>query len=211
MPKIKVPSKSPHIDMTPMVDLFSLLLTFFMLTTTFRPQEAAQIDTPSSISDKQAPDKNIITLLISKDNKVFFNIDNGKDSSTHYRADILKEMGKQFNVTFTQPQIDKFTSGSSFGMPIAKMGTWLNEKDNKKKEQYQVGIPLDSANNRASELWYWIRVSRQQNPAAEVAIKGDGGADYKVVKKIMDVLLDNGVRQFNLTTTLIKEEAVLKN
>jgi biopolymer transport protein ExbD len=211
MPKIKVPSKSPHIDMTPMVDLFSLLLTFFMLTASFRPQEAALIDTPSSISDKQAPDKNLITLLISKDNKVFFNVDNGKDSSTHYRDDIIQEMGKQFNVAFTPKQVEQFSTSSSFGMPILKMGAWLNEKDNKKKELYQIGIPIDSANNRASELWYWIRVSRQINPVAEVAIKGDGGADYKVVKKIMDVLLDNGVRQFNLTTTLIHEEAVLKN
>ncbi len=26
MPKIKLPTKSPHIDMTPMVDLFSVVL-----------------------------------------------------------------------------------------------------------------------------------------------------------------------------------------
>ena len=71
MPKIKMPVKSPHIDMTPMVDLFSLLLTFFMLTTSFRPPEAAVIDSPFSISEKTAPDANLITISVSKDNKIF--------------------------------------------------------------------------------------------------------------------------------------------
>jgi biopolymer transport protein ExbD len=40
MPKIKPPARSPHIDMTPMVDLFSVLLIFLLLTASFRPQEA---------------------------------------------------------------------------------------------------------------------------------------------------------------------------
>ncbi len=52
MPKIKLPTKSPHIDMTPMVDLFSVVLTFLMLTTTMRQQEPAPVDTPFSISEK---------------------------------------------------------------------------------------------------------------------------------------------------------------
>ena len=52
MSKIKLPSKPPKIDMTPMVDLFMLLLTFFMLTASFIPQEAVQVDTPNSISEK---------------------------------------------------------------------------------------------------------------------------------------------------------------
>ncbi len=204
MPKIKLPVKSPHIDMTPMVDLFSLLLTFFMLTSSFRPQEAAIIDTPTSVSEKQSPDKNIMTLLVDKDGKVFFNIDNGKDSSTKFRADVLQEMGSKYDIKFNKTEIERFTKMSSFGMPIKLVKSWLNTRDSKKIEQYQVGMPMDSLDN---QLLYWIYCSRKINPNFEVAIKADATTDYAKVKKVMDYLQDNKVNKFNLVTNLQKEEA----
>ncbi|MEI8201748.1 MAG: biopolymer transporter ExbD [Bacteroidota bacterium] len=204
MPKIKLPVKSPKIDMTPLVDLFSLLLTFFMLTSSFRPQEAAIIDTPSSVSEKVSPDKNIITILVDKDNKVFYNLDNGKDSSTSYRKDVLLSVGKQLNVNFTDAEATRFAKLSSFGMPILNMKKWINSKDSKESEKLQTGIPIDSTDN---QLAMWVRFTRLSNPNAEVAIKGDGGSDFKTVKKIMDILQDNKVNKFNLTTNLVKEEA----
>ncbi len=206
MPKIKLPVKSPKIDMTPLVDLFSLLLTFFMLTSSFRPQEAAVIDTPSSISEKVSPDKNIITILVDKDNKVFYNLDNGKDSSTSYRKDVLLSMGKQYNVNFSPEEALRFTKLASFGMPILNMKKWINSKDGKESAALQTGIPIDSTDN---QLAMWVRFTRLSNPNAEVAIKGDGNSDFKVVKKIMDILQDNKVNKFNLTTNLVKEEATL--
>jgi biopolymer transport protein ExbD len=58
------------IDMTPMVDVAFLLLIFYMSTTTFKPPDKEQIKLPESHSDLQAPEKNIITLAIGKDDNI---------------------------------------------------------------------------------------------------------------------------------------------
>jgi len=210
MSKLKMPVRSPKVDMTPMVDLFLLLLTFFMLTTSFRPQEAVQVDTPSSISEKQTPEKNVITLLISKDNKVYFNIDNGPDTLTHYRSDLLKLIGDYYKIEFTKEELAKFEKLSSFGVPMSKMKEWINASDQKERDALSAeGIPTDST-AIGSELQMWIHFARLSNPQAEAAIKGDFGSDYKVVKKIMDILQDKKINKFDLTTNLEKVEVKAK-
>ncbi len=193
--------------MTPMVDLFSLLLTFFMLTTSFRPQEATIIDTPNSISEKVAPEKDAITILVGKDNKVYLSFDNGPDTSVLIRKEVLTKMAEQYNLKFTDKEIHTFTIWTSFGMPVDKLKAWLNTEDPKEREKFQTGIPVDSTDD---QLNLWVRFIRIQNPDAVVAIKGDADADFKAVKRVMDILQDNQVNKFNLVTNLMKEEAKLE-
>ncbi|MGD0582201.1 MAG: biopolymer transporter ExbD [Bacteroidales bacterium] len=200
MPKIKLPTKSPHIDMTPMVDLFSVVLTFLMLTTTMRQPEPAVVDTPSSVSEKPTPEFNMLTLLISKDGRVFMNIDNGHDTAYKVRYKILAEMGKQYNVEFTEPELRDFDKNpSSIGVPMQKMKEFLDAKDNETKKQFQVGIPIDSLDN---QLASWVLYARQVNPNVQACIKGDSKTEFPVIKKVLDILQDKNVNRFNLITNL---------
>jgi biopolymer transport protein ExbD len=197
MGKIKLAVKSPHVDMTPMVDLFSLLLVFFILTATFRPEEAAPITTPSSISQTPIPDNNLLTLEISKDGRVFFNVDNGSDTTKHIRGKILRAMGSQYSIAFTPVEVKKFEALAAFGVPIIKMKDFINAENSSIRSALQVGIPTDSTDN---QLLMWIRQARLYNNDIQVAIKGDANTNYPVVKKVIDILQDNNVNKFNLTT-----------
>jgi biopolymer transport protein ExbD len=200
MPKIKLPTKSPHIDMTPMVDLFSVVLTFLMLTTTMRQQEPAPVDTPYSISEKPTPDFNTLTLLLSKDDKVFINFDNGPDTLLKFRPKILAEMGKRYNIEFTDAELREFEKyPSSMGVPILQMKEFLDAKEAKAKAVFQTGIPCDSLDN---QLALWVLFARQVNPNIQACIKGDSKTGFPIVQKVLDIMQDKNVNKFNLITSL---------
>jgi len=60
-----------RIDMTPMVDIAFLLLIFYMATTTFKPPEKKAVDLPTSHSQIEMPETNLMTITVTKDDSVF--------------------------------------------------------------------------------------------------------------------------------------------
>jgi biopolymer transport protein ExbD len=76
--KKKAKKLLPHIDMTPMVDLMMLLITFFMLTTAFSKPKIMEIVLPEKIKDpekQQAPKisaSRTLNIILGPDNKIFW-------------------------------------------------------------------------------------------------------------------------------------------
>lgn len=200
MPKIKLPTKSPRIDMTPMVDTFAVILTFLMLTATMRQTEPATVETPFSISEKPTPDFNTMTFLISPEGKVFMNMDNGPDTLLKFRPRILDEMGKRYGLEFTDEERREFEKfPSSMGVPIMQMKQFLAGKNAKERDPFQLGIPTDSIDN---QLAMWILCARQVNPNIQASIKGDSKTPFPAVKEVLDNLQDKKINRFMLVTSL---------
>lgn len=197
MGKVKVQRSSPTLDMTPMVDLAFLLVTFFMLTTKFAPEEPVVVDMPSSVSEIKLPETDILTISISREGTVFFNMD-GK----YTRQQLLGKMGEKYNVQFTEEEVNRFALMSSFGVPVGNLREFLDMDPETRKTVNQPGIPCDSINN---ELADWIVMSRMTNPKLRIAIKGDQDAHYPVVKQVINTLVDRKVNRFNLITNMEKE------
>lgn len=197
MPKLIVKRKSTFIDMTAMSDVTVLLLTFFMLTFTFIQKEPVVVATPSSVSEIKIPETNILSILVDPDGKVFMSLDKQED-----KANVLKLLGKDFGINFTDKEVYDFSLQPSFGVPIQNMQEFLSmpsgEQDRLMKDY---GIPADSTDN---QFKLWVQHAREVNRDLIIAIKADQDTPYPKIKNIMNTLQDLRENRYNLITSLKK-------
>ena len=195
MAKVKVKRKSTFIDMTAMSDVTVLLLTFFMLTSTFIQKEPVTVTTPGSVSEIKIPESDILQILVDPQGKVFMTLDKQED-----RVEVLKKVGEEYGITFTPEEINKFRLANSFGVPISQMKAFLalseDEQDATLKE---LGIPTDSTDN---QFKVWVKSAREQNRNLRIAIKADQTTPYPEIKTIMTSLQDIRENRYNLITSL---------
>lgn len=205
MSKLKMPRSSPALDMTPLVDLGFLLVTFFMLIAQFRPEEAVVVDTPSSRSQSPIPTENLMTISVDSTGRVFWNFTDKK-----VRAEVIKEFAKRYNLSLDAAQQQRFVNLDDIGIPAQQLGSYLNLNsglERKLMDNASPGIPIDSTND---QLLDWIRITQLIfssgsggiNPI--VALRGDGNVDYSTMSKVIKIFQSPTVRinKFKMITDL---------
>ena len=195
MARVKVKKQSTFIDMTAMSDVTVLLLTFFMLTSTFIQKEPIQVSTPASVMEIKIPETAILQILVDNDGKVFMSMDKQED-----RVAVLEKMGEEYGIAFTPEEVNKFRLAPSFGVPIGQMRSFLAlPEDEQDKILKDYGIPTDSTDN---QLKSWVKNARLQNRDLRIAIKADQATPYPIINTIMTSLQDIRENRYNLITTL---------
>ncbi|MBS1659797.1 MAG: biopolymer transporter ExbD [Bacteroidetes bacterium] len=206
MPRAKIPRKSTSIDMTAMCDVAFLLLSFFILATKFKPPEALSVVTPSSVSSKVAPDKNVVMITLDKDAKVYFSVSDGNVSE---KRDIIDGVNTAKNLGLTDAEKKNFVNNPSayIGVPFSQLKPLLAKNPEELKNVVMPGIPVtDSTNN---ELIDWVRaaVSAFQGSKMVLLVKGDNAATYPSFQGVEYAFKKNDQLKFQLITNPVTAPA----
>lgn len=211
MGKVKIKKSDVWIDMTPMSDVMTLLLTFFMLTSTFVKNEPVKVVTPGSVSEIKVPENGVLTILVSPEKdaagrptgegQVFMSIDN-----TDQLGSALDLMTGNFGVSLNGEQIQTFKSESTFGVPMEELGAYLSLPTKARQAALPTkGIPLDSIDGGMSQFQQWVNAARSVNQDIKIALKADAKTPYKTVKKVMSELQDMDESHYYMITQLKKQ------
>jgi len=195
---IKMKKKAGSTDMTAMCDVAFLLLSFFVMTATAKIPEALPVDTPSSTVQTKLPESDLATITIGK-GKVFFDL-KGRD----IRKKTLELMGQKYGIAFSESEAQEFAIMEGFGVPIESLKQILDMRAADRSKANQPGIPKDSLDNQLKEWIYNARIANIEvaDKELQIAIKGDAKEEYQAIRRVMDILQDQKINNFNLVTGL---------
>jgi len=199
MSRPKIARKSTSVDMTAMCDVAFLLLSFFILTAKPKPSSAVNVTTPSSVSSKKAPEKDVIMITIDKDGKVFLSAgDNAGDKEK--KQSIINSLNQSNNLGLSGGEIQTLTNQGVIGVPLANLKQQATLKPEQISQKALPGIPVkDTANN---ELTKWMRAVTDVYTGTKVnlLLKGDNLAKYPYFKNVLTAFKKNDLLKFQMVT-----------
>jgi len=175
MAKVKMKRHGYRLDMTPMVDVGFLLLTFFMLTAKFKPQsdDPVTIQPPVAVADTtKLPDANIATVNVGLkpladgriDTVITFGVSNEKDRPNVYKP---------------------------LNLVDGKTGKPLTDAELMMKSDVRVS---------RTTLETVVQQARLQNSSMRYAINADSAVSYGTIDDVMKALQKYGATRMNLVT-----------
>lgn len=194
--KRKAKKHGTHIDMTPMVDLACLLLTFFMLTTAFSKPKVMEIIMPEKPKPTDPPQKNAeipksrtLNLILSKGDVVYWYF--GKPGEPLEGTKIEK-------ADFSKDGIRKILLQKNKAL-FEKIET-LNMKVVKGVEK----ISMDTLQARIKNF------KKDDKAGPIVLIKADEGIKYKNMVDIIDEMAITNIARYSLVDLDPKEKKLIE-
>jgi len=198
MPKVKVPRKSTSVDMTAMCDVAFLLLSFFILTTKFKPAEALAVVTPKSVSTQVAEQKDVVLVTMDKDGKVYFSV---SDDNTEEKGEIIDAVAQAKGITLTDQEKNAFKRSNSFvGVPFNQLKGYLQLSADQLKTFNFPGIPVTDTLNNELQVWMRAAAGAYQGKKMNLLVKGDNNAKYPSFKGVIDAFKKNEIFKFQMIT-----------
>jgi biopolymer transport protein ExbD len=200
MGRAKLPRKSTNIDMTAMCDVAFLLLSFFILATKFKPPEALSVVTPSSVSTKVAPEKDVVLVTIDKEGKVYFSVSETNQSE---KKEMIDAINTSKNLGLTDAEKANFVKvpNAYIGAPFSQLKSYLDKDPAQLQNVVKPGIPaVDSTNN---EMVDWFRAAQDafQGKKMNVLVKGDDASKYPSFQGVIIALKKNDLMKFQVVTS----------
>src|ERR1700761_8339512 len=204
MGRAKIPRKSTNIDMTAMCDVAFLLLSFFILATKFKPPEALSVVTPSSVSSKVAPDKNVVLITMDKEGKVYYSV---SDANVNEKRDIIDAINTSKNLGLSDAEKKNFYANPTayIGVPFSQLKSYLDKTTEQLKGANLPGIPTKDSTDNELRDWMAATVSVSAGGGfngghMNILVKGDDNAKYPSFQGVIWAFKKNDQLKFQLVT-----------
>jgi len=180
-PGVKKSKKlSTRVDMTPMVDLGFLLITFFIFTTTMQTPSTMKLNMPKDTKKEEEQNKakasGALTIMLGKDNHVFYYEGELKGDASNFKSSNFKEI-RDIIINKRKDVISRYVRDPDCEAKAQKEGKKISDC----AEQDFV-----------------------------VIIKPNAEATFKNTVDILDEMTINGVRRYAMIDITATEEELIK-
>lgn len=194
--KVRAKKSSTHIDMTPMVDLAFLLLTFFILTTTFSKPKTMDITMPvkdtTEINRTKVPASQTMSILLTENDRIIWYM--GIDSAG---------LPPQTNIA------DFSISGEkSLHKVLLERNKLIGDQIRLVEDSVKRGLIPD---NEEEIKKHKAAVKQAEKKGLIVLIKPDDKSKYKNLVDILDEMLICNVARYAIVDLSESEKELIKN